>query len=74
MVKKKGNTMGEPGKQKRKVCYIHAVKDANETPYSPDRHMICLVCAAKLFELAKNHGGLEFECGGKTVSLTLLKK
>jgi hypothetical protein len=29
-------------------CYLCDVDDANETPYDPDRHQVCLACAAKL--------------------------
>ena len=51
-------------------CYLHEVDDPNETHFDEDNHHICLVCAVKLWEIAKD--GFEFEMRNKIVCLNLV--
>lgn len=54
-----------------KTCYMHDVDDPNAEHYDPEKHTICLVCAVKLWELAR--AGLEFDCRDSVVELRLRK-
>jgi hypothetical protein len=37
------------------ICYLHDVECANETPYNPKEHTVCLLCSRKL-EVMGDHG------------------
>ena len=55
-----------------KICYIHDVEDGNETEFDPNKHQICLICGAKLYNLAKH--GISFDRGDDTVVIEMLMK
>lgn len=53
-------------------CYVHEIEDANETPYDPEKHGLCMLCAAKLWEIARV--GTEFDRGDTTVVMMLIPR
>lgn len=52
----------------RGPCYLHGVTDPNETAYDPEYHIICAICAVKLWNIAQT--GLAFDIRGDTVLVT----
>lgn len=53
-------------------CYVHEIEDANATPYDPEKHGLCMLCAAKLWEIARV--GTEFDRGDTTVVMMLVPR
>jgi len=58
---------GEEKMSDEKCCYIHGVEDANAESYNSEHHEICLMCAAKLNQLA--NAKVEFDFGDKVVAV-----
>ena len=50
-------------------CYLCQVEDANETPFDPDQHRLCLICARKLEVMAEVGIAWDNEPQGKSYLL-----
>ena len=50
-------------------CYLCQIDDPNEVPFDPDEHRICLICAVKLWELAREE--LAFDLRGSVISVSM---
>lgn len=52
-----------------KLCYLHEVEDGNETPFDPEKHWVCLICAAKLRSMTMV-GATSFDVGDVEVTIS----
>jgi hypothetical protein len=53
-------------------CYLHEVQDPNLDHYDTTKHHICVICAVKLWELAK--AGLEFDMRDSIVQVRIAQE
>lgn len=51
------------------TCYFHGVEDPNEEHFDPDKYVICVICATKLWELAQV--GVQFKYRGEIIDLKI---